>query len=90
MRQHLWTIVAFFVAASVLVCAIHAGGGAALVAAVAAAVTAEQLQTLWHAAVDSLSPRTDAEKKYLRRVGRDILSRGRQRDVQQPLQGGGA
>ena len=86
MRRHLWSFVWFFIGSTVLFGAIRAGGFPAMLAAGAAALVADRLQALWSALLDSLNPRTDAEAKYLKRVGRDIIERHRQAQVQVAVQ----
>lgn len=92
MRAHLFDGVTALVSVLLLVLAITWGGSAAILAGLAAVFFEGAVTRLWHALVDSLNPRTDAEAKYLKRVGRDILERHRQKEVQEPstAAGGGA
>lgn len=92
MRAHLFDGVTAVVSAVLLMAAVTVGGPVCLLAGLAAVFFEGSVTRLWHAFVDSLNPRTDAEAKYLRRVGRDILERQRQKDVQEPsaAAGGGA
>lgn len=92
MRAHLFDGVTALVAAVLLMAAITWGGPVALLAGLAAVFFEGAVTRLWQAFVDSLNPRTDAEAKYLKRVGRDILARHRQKEVQEPstAAGGGA
>lgn len=92
MRAHLFDGVTAVVSAVLLMAAITEGGPVCLVAALAAVFFEGSVTRLWQAFVDSLNPRTDAEAKYLRRVGRDILERHRQKEVQEstPATDGGA
>lgn len=84
MRAHLADGLTALVSILVLVVAISWGGPVALLAGLAAVFFEGATSRLWQAFVDSLNPRTDAEAKYLRRVGRDILERHRQRQLQEP------
>lgn len=82
MRAHLVDGVTALVAAAVLLAAVTWGGPLAVLAGVAAVFFEGALSRLGRALLDSLNPRTDAEAKYLRRVGRDILERQRQLELQ--------
>lgn len=82
MRAHLFDGLTATAAAIVLFVALAEGGLVALVAGLAAVFLEGALTRLCQAALDSLNPRTDTEAKYLRRVGNDILRRGRERELQ--------
>jgi hypothetical protein len=92
MRAHLFDGLTALVAAVFLIAAVTRGGPWALLAGLAAVFFEGATSRLWQALLDSLNPRTDAEAKYLKRVGRDILERHRQKEVQDASSavGGGA
>ena len=83
MRAHLFDGITALVAAIVLILAATAGGWLTILAALAAVFFEGSVTRLWQAFETSLNPRTDAEAKYLRRVGNDILRRQREQQVQQ-------
>lgn len=88
MRAHLFDGLTALVAIVVLVAAVNAGGPLALLAGLAAVFFEGASSRLLRAFLDSLNPRTEAEAKYLRRVGHDILERQRQRELQDGMHAG--